>query len=235
MKKRSPAPIRPSRPLAGRLPVVGVMGSGTRTHDGLAAPLGRGLARMGVHLLTGGGGGVMTAVSRAFARVEDRAGLVVGVLPGGVGDGRGNGGERGGTELAGPPPPGYPNPWVELAIRTHLAARGAAGDTPDSRNHVNVLSSDVVVALPGGAGTASEVELALRYGRPLVVLGVAEGAAERAAPGTGRVHATNQVSQALSLVRRLLHEATGQRAASGQPAAADQPAASGAASSSSHD
>lgn len=185
------------------------MGSGTRTHDGLATPLGRGLARMGVHLLTGGGGGVMTAVSRAFARVEDRAGLVVGVLPGGTGGGSWSGGGSGGAELGGPPPPGYPNPWVELAIRTHLAARGAAGDTPDSRNHINILSSDVVVALPGGAGTASEVELVLRYGRPLVVLGGAERAAERAAPGAGRVHATNDVSQALSLVRRLLHEATG--------------------------
>ena len=172
---------------------------------------------MGVHLLTGGGGGVMTAVSRAFARVEDRAGLVVGVLPGGAGGG------SGGAELGGPPPPGYPNPWVELAIRTHLAARGVAGDTPDSRNHVNVLSSDVVVALPGGAGTASEVELALRYGRPLVVLGAAGRAAERAAAGTGRVHATNDVSRALSLVWRLLHEAAGQSGASGP------------ASSSSHD
>jgi predicted Rossmann-fold nucleotide-binding protein len=31
-----------------------------------------------------------------------------------------------------------------------------------------VLSSTVLVALPGGAGTASEVALALRYGRPVV-------------------------------------------------------------------
>jgi SLOG cluster4 family len=30
-----------------------------------------------------------------------------------------------------------------------------------------VLSSDVVIALPGGRGTSSEVELAQRYGRPL--------------------------------------------------------------------
>ena len=29
-----------------------------------------------------------------------------------------------------------------------------------SRNHVNVLSSDVVVALPGGPGTLSELRLA---------------------------------------------------------------------------
>ena len=33
------------------------------------------------------------------------------------------------------------------------------------RNHINVLSSDVVVALPGSAGTGSEVALALSYQR----------------------------------------------------------------------
>ena len=37
-----------------------------------------------------------------------------------------------------------------------------------SRNHINVLSSNVVIALPGGSGTASEVSLAIRYGRPVI-------------------------------------------------------------------
>ena len=64
--------------------------------------------------------------------------------------------------------PGYPNPWVEIAIRTHLGQDGAE---PDSRNHVNVLTSDVVVALPGSVGTASEVALSVRYGRPVVLFG----------------------------------------------------------------
>ena len=32
----------------------------------------------------------------------------------------------------------------------------------------NVLTSDVIVVLPGGAGTASEIELAIEYGRPIV-------------------------------------------------------------------
>ena len=57
------------------------MGSGVRAHEELAAPLGRRLARLGVHLLTGGGSGVMESVSRAFAAVEERDGLVIGVLP----------------------------------------------------------------------------------------------------------------------------------------------------------
>ena len=37
-----------------------------------------------------------------------------------------------------------------------------------SRNHLTVLSADAIVALPGGAGTRSEVELALEYHRPLM-------------------------------------------------------------------
>ncbi len=37
-----------------------------------------------------------------------------------------------------------------------------------SRNHINVLSCEAVVALPGGQGTASEVRLAIRYGKPVV-------------------------------------------------------------------
>jgi hypothetical protein len=52
-------------------------------------------------------------------------------------------------------------------IRTHLPLSGTRGTDALSRNHINVLSSDVLIALPGGAGTASEVALALRYRRPI--------------------------------------------------------------------
>jgi len=139
-----------------RLPIVGVMGSGRQPHEERAGALGRWLARQGVHLLTGGGGGVMESVSRAFCEVADRRGLSIGVLPGWEGAGA-----RGARA-------GYPNPWVEIPLHTHLPLSGDRGTDPRSRNHINVLSSDVLVALPGGAGTASEVRLALHYGRPLV-------------------------------------------------------------------
>jgi len=65
------------------------------------------------------------------------------------------------------PRPGYPNPFVELAILTHLPLSGLSGTEPLSRNHINVLSSNVLVALPGGPGTSSEVALAVRYRRPI--------------------------------------------------------------------
>lgn len=137
------------------LPIVGVMGSGSHAAEERCVALGRWLASEGVHLLTGGGGGAMTAVSRAFFEAEDRAGLVIGILPAD---------SAGGHD----PPPGYPNHWVELPIRTHLHLSGTEGTDLASRNHINVLSSDVIIALPGSWGTRSEVELALRYRKPLV-------------------------------------------------------------------
>jgi uncharacterized protein (TIGR00725 family) len=132
---------------ARRQPIVGVMGSSSRSYEELAEPLGRFLAGMGVHLLTGGGVAAMEAVSRAFASVSPRAGLVVGVLPSDLQDGR---------------------PVPRAGIFTHLPLSGISGADARSRNHINVLSSDVVVALPGGEGTQSEVELAVRYGKPVI-------------------------------------------------------------------
>ena len=139
-----------------RRPVIGVMGSGVARHDSLAGAVGTWIARQGFHLLTGGGEGVMAAVGEAFAAVPDRPGLVVGVLP------------CAGDHPKCGQPAGYPNRWVDLAIRTHLPLSGARGTAPRSRNHINVLTADVVVALPGGPGTSSEVRLAVRYGRPCV-------------------------------------------------------------------
>lgn len=134
-----------------RLPIVGVMGSGSAAHEEKAQQLGRWLASERVHLLTGGGGGVMHSVSRAFAETEGRCGSVIGVVPGRP-----------------QPPAGYPNPWVEIPIRTHLPSSGTRGTEATSRNHINVLSSDVIIALPGSAGTSSEVRLACTYDRPVV-------------------------------------------------------------------
>jgi uncharacterized protein (TIGR00725 family) len=142
-------------PPPSRRLVVGVIGSGSEDHRAAAEAVGALLANLGVHLLTGGGRGVMAAVSRAFAETPGRAGLVIGVLP----------------CLEGDPTrskEGYPNEWIEIVIPTHLPLSGERGTEPMSRNHINVLASNAVIALPGGPGTASEAELAVRYGRPIL-------------------------------------------------------------------
>lgn len=142
--------------LATRLPIVGVMGSGKEPHTERASAIGRWLAHQNVHLLTGGGGGVMESVSRAFFEVFDRKGQVIAIIPGET------------TDEGHKPLSGYPNPWVEIPIFTHLPLSGERGTEPLSRNHINVLSSDVIIALPGSAGTASEVTLALHYHKPVI-------------------------------------------------------------------
>ena len=144
------------QPLVERRPIIGVMGSHSSPHTEYARQVGEWVARQGYHLLTGAGGGVMAAVSRAFAEVPDRAGHVIGVVPS----------ESDATGRL--PLPGYPNPWVEIPFYTHLGTGGPRGDEPMSRNHVNVLTSTVVVLLPGGEGTASEARLALRYDTPCI-------------------------------------------------------------------
>ncbi len=91
-----------------RLPVVGVMGSGSRLHLERASALGRWLAECGVHLLTGGGGGVMAAVSKSFHATPNRRGLVIGVLPCD---------ESPSNPKEGYPPEGYPNQWSRFRSR----------------------------------------------------------------------------------------------------------------------
>tara|TARA_B100000586_G_C19941181_1_gene355579 strand:+ start:168 stop:698 length:531 start_codon:yes stop_codon:yes gene_type:complete len=173
----------------GRLPIVAVIGSGVDEHDDLARPLGRWLAGQGVHLLTGGGSGVMESVSRAFHSVSDRHGFVIGVLPGG----------------AGRPPEGYPNPWVEIPIATHLPFSGEQGTEVRSRNHINVLSADAIIVLPGGAGTASEVHLAIEYQKPLAAFATELGDLPKLPPDVS-------VYQSLDEVKAFVSASLGTRA-----------------------
>ncbi len=96
----------------------------------------------------------MAAVSKSFHDTPNRRGLVIGVLPS--------------DESLVNPKDGYPNQWVEIPVQTHLPLSGGRGTEPLSRNHINVLTADVIVALSGDAGTLSEVQLALKYERPVI-------------------------------------------------------------------
>jgi uncharacterized protein (TIGR00725 family) len=61
--------------------------------------------------------------------------------------------------------PGYSpddaNPYIEFAIPTGMA---------EARNVIVVASANAVIALPGEAGTLSEIALALKLDRPVVAL-----------------------------------------------------------------
>lgn len=150
-----------------KLKTIGVMGSGKDPWRELAGPLGAWIAHAGHNLLTGGGHGVMAEVARAFVEVQPREGRSIGILPARV------------DQQAGFVPfDGYPNPFVEISIVTPLPRRESGQDPATiNRNHVNVLSSDVIVALPGGQGTAQEMALAQGWGKPLICYGPQEALA----------------------------------------------------------
>jgi len=147
---------RAQRP-AGR-PVIGVMGPAACDDQiaELAHAVGRAIAERGAVLLTGGRSGVMEAASRG---ARDAGGLTVGVLPG--------------AGAADSPP----NPYVDLALYTGLG---------EARNWVNVCSSDALIAIGGGFGTLSEIALALKARKPLVLLGSWQFEMEGVSPTVSR-------------------------------------------------
>ena len=175
----------------GRRRVVAVIGSG-KSADPQCDDVGRLIASLGADLLTGGGLGVMEAVSRAFYN-SPRAGIVIGIIPARV-HGLEPIEERTAADVAYEPPRGYPNEWVELAIYTHLPDSGEEGTLRSSRNHINVLSADAIVAMPGRAGTDSEIWLARQYGVPIVAFG---DFTEKAPQGIDRARTVQELREFL--------------------------------------
>lgn len=156
-----------------RRPVIGVMGGGI-----VPAETERLAFRLGQAVAREGwvllNGGRDAGVMAASARgAREAGGLVVGILPGA---------SRAGA-----------SPDLTVAVVTGLG---------DARNAVNVLSSDVVMALPGGAGTRSEIALALKAGKPLILLGWPEGSP--AEPDGPEVERTSDVDDAIARARSLL-------------------------------
>lgn len=145
-------------------PLVGVIGSGQDGHPELSEPLGRWLAGQDCDLINGGGGGVMQTVSQAFAETPHRIGNIIGVIP------AASPCDSPEARSAYTPLAGYPNSWIDIPIYTHLPLSGASGKDAASRNHIIILTADAIVAFPGGAGTRSEIQLALEYGKPLLIL-----------------------------------------------------------------
>ena len=161
-----------------RRPIIGVMGPGA---DGgalteMAFLLGQLIARSGWILLTGGRRlGVMDAASRGAKTVPGS--ITVGVLPD---DYRS----------------GDVSDSVDIAIFTGMG---------DARNVVNVLSSDVVVACGAATpGTASEIALALKVDRPVILLAPSEEAAAFFIKcGGGRVDIAQDPAQVITKIHAL--------------------------------
>lgn len=156
--------------------VVGVMGAGTT----LSAAAEETAYRLGRLIAEAGwvllNGGRDSGVMDASARgARGAGGLVIGVLPDADA-------HRASEHL-------------DLAIRTGLG---------DARNYVNALSSDVVVALPGKAGTLSEVCFALIAGRTVVLVAWDGGPALAEYAERGQLVRVETPEEAMDAVRGVL-------------------------------
>jgi len=121
-------------------------------------------------------GGRPSGVMAASARgAHDGGGLTVGVLFDDDQDGAADG--------------------IDIVIPTGMGA---------ARNIVNILASDVVVACRGSGGTLSEISLALRFGRPVVLLDFDPGAAFLNSAGLGEWFLAATPAAAVDKVAELL-------------------------------
>src|SRR6185312_1108900 len=123
--------------------VVGVMGAGDNARpqdEKLAFDLGLAIARENWVLLSGGRNSGIMDAVNKGAK--SGSGLTIGIVPGSD------------TKQL--------SDAVDVAVITDMGS---------ARNNINVLSSHVVVACGiGGAGTASEIALALKGRRPVILL-----------------------------------------------------------------
>lgn len=123
--------------------VIGIMGAADapKAVCRKAEKAGRRVAEHRAVLLCGGRGGIMESAAKGAAQ---KGGLVIGVLPG-----------RNAEESA-------PNPYVHVALFTGLG---------EGRNYVNACSADAIVAFEGSWGTLSEIALAAKLDRPVILCG----------------------------------------------------------------
>lgn len=158
-------------------PIVGVMGPGgtARDEDVTVAEA------LGRRIAEAGwtlltGGRDAGVMAAANRGAKAAGGTTIGVLPGATREGL--------------------SPDVDLPIVTGLG---------NARNAVNVLSSDIVVACGMGLGTASEIALALKTGKPVILLnGDERSRAFWTALSPRRVHVAGDVDTAIRTIQDLL-------------------------------
>ena len=157
-----------------RRKLVCVVGSDQTPQDlARARELGRLLAERGYVVVTGGRATGVMEAACAGAK-EVEGSITVGILPS--------------RDTA-------PSPFVDIPIMTDLG---------NGRNNVNVLTGAVTIACGArGAGTVSEIALAIKNGRPVILLACGD-TAEQFFRTIGDVHITTTAAEAVSIVDSLL-------------------------------
>jgi hypothetical protein len=163
-----------------RQTIIGVMGPGSDATEldlALARELGRLIAEKRWILLTGGrSAGVMEA---ALKSAKDAGGQTIGILPF-------KDFEAGKISSS-----------VDIPILTGMG---------EARNVINVLTSQVVLVCGMGSGTASEVALALKAKRPVVLVAPDQPARDFFTSLDDAIKIAEDATQAIEIVVKLLSQ-----------------------------
>ncbi len=89
---------------------------------------------------------------------------------------------------------GHASEYVQIPICTGMGS---------ARNTINVLSSDIVVACPGGAGTISEIALALKHGKRVITLAFDIGSLFEKTGYAGAILAAETPNEVIELIENL--------------------------------
>jgi len=74
-----------------------------------------------------------------------------------------------------------------------------------ARNVINILSSDIIVALPGSAGTISEIALALNHGKKVILFRFDVGLWIKDYQDRSQVFFVDKLEQLRKLMRKMLN------------------------------
>lgn len=118
-------------------------------------------------------GGRNAGIMEASAKgANENGGLTIGILP-----------DRNSTSVS---------DHIQIPIYT---------DMGNARNNINILSSDIIVACPGGAGTLSEIALALKNKKNVIFLDFDIGNSfDRF---SSLIHVTKKPEEAISVIQQL--------------------------------
>ena len=155
--------------------IIGIMGGASASEETLAAAY-----RLGALVAREGwillNGGRNTGVMDASARgARDAGGTTLGILPD--------------DHL------GRCSIHIDIPVLTGMGS---------ARNCINVLTSRIVVACPGGAGTVSEIALALKYDRPVILLNFDVGGAFERYRLDGCLQSVQTPEEAVAQIKCLL-------------------------------
>jgi uncharacterized protein (TIGR00725 family) len=87
------------------------------------------------------------------------------------------------------------SPYIQIPILTGMGS---------ARNYINALSSRVMVACPGGAGTLSEIALALKHGRAVVLMNMEVGDLFAVYQAEGRLKKVATPEAAIAAIKSLI-------------------------------